>query len=114
VYYADMESGGYAVLDIDDVEGYGPEHITVATLPTGYYALYVDPFSMDLDERATVTVTLKIGDQSFTFDPYTFYYSGDPYRVVDLTVDAGGTVTLLAPDTSLYTWAQSLRTPKVR
>jgi len=113
VYYGNPDVGD-AVLDIDDTEGYGPEHITMATLPLGYYTLYVDPYSMDADELARATVTLKIGSDTFQFPAYDFYYSGPDYRVCDLRVEAGGSVTILAPDTSLYTWAPALRTPKVR
>jgi hypothetical protein len=29
------------VLDVDDVNGYGPEHITARTLPDGKYLLFV-------------------------------------------------------------------------
>jgi uncharacterized protein YfaP (DUF2135 family) len=115
VYYGNREDGGYAVLDYDDVEGYGPEHITMATLPTGYYALYVDPYSMDSDPSATVTVTLKIGSQAFEFPTHQFL-PGDyaVHRVLDFTVDSGGVVTFLQPDASLYTWAPELRTAKLR
>ena len=112
-YYA-MNDGGYAVLDIDDVEGYGPEHITMAELPTGYYALFVDPFSMDSDPSAVVTVTLKIGSDTFQFPTSTFTSSSDPvYRVCDLVVEAGGVVTIVAPDASLY-MAPAVRAPKMR
>jgi hypothetical protein len=115
VYFSDMEDGGYAVLDIDDTEGYGPEHITMATLPTGYYMLYVDPWSLDSDPSATVTVTLRIGSDTFQFLAHEFLPSDDAdYRVCDLMVESGGAVTILAPDESLASLAPALHAMKMR
>lgn len=96
--------GGYeGNLDYDDTDGYGPEHITVESLPTGYYVLYVDDYSMDSDTTATVTVSLNIGGNLYTFPTHAFTSTATTsYRVVDIQVDSAGTVTLLTPDTTNF------------
>lgn len=102
IYYADKTDGGIGALDIDDTQGYGPEHITLPTLPAGYYILYIDNFSLDADPSATVMVSLKIGDNAYAFPSHTFIPSAERvHRVADVRVEANGTVTLLPPDTSL-------------
>lgn len=102
IYYAAPTSGGYGELDYDDTDGYGPEHITMQSLPTGYYVLYVDRYSLNSDTSATTTVTLDIGGNLYTFPSYTFTLAiTASHRVADLKVDSAGTVTLLPPDTSL-------------
>lgn len=40
-FYGHMISTWGATLDVDDTDGYGPEHITARTLPAGKYLLYV-------------------------------------------------------------------------
>jgi hypothetical protein len=90
-----------AVLDVDDTDGYGPEHITMAApLPVGYYVLYVDPYSLDLDPQSTVTVKLQIGGQMFSAPTHKFTSSSDPiYRAFDIKVDASG-VSVISPNTN--------------
>ena len=96
--------GGYeGNLDYDDTNGDGPEHITVESLPTGYYALYVDSYSLDSDTSATVTVSLNIGGNLYTFPTHAFSSTATTsYRVVDISVDSAGVVTLLSPDTTNF------------
>ena len=106
-------------LDYDDTEGDGPEHITIESLPTGYYVLYVDSYSLDQDTGATVTVSLNIGGNLYTFPTHAFSSTATTsYRVVDISVDSSGTVTLLTPDTTnfpaLYYPAPGARPAKAR
>ena len=41
------ESAPFVVLDLDDVDGYGPETITIKKLETGIYTYYVHQYSND-------------------------------------------------------------------
>ncbi|MFL3006586.1 MAG: YfaP family protein [Candidatus Neomarinimicrobiota bacterium] len=53
------ESAPYAVLDLDDVDGFGPETITIKQLETGIYTYYVHQYSNDgsLDEsKGTIQI----------------------------------------------------------
>lgn len=93
----------YAYLDIDDVNGYGPEHITMTSMPDGYYVISAYEYSMHNDVTSTASFTVQIGDQLFTFPNHT--YSGsdtvqDMVRICDIRV-AAGTATVLTPDTSI-------------
>lgn len=106
VYWSGIDADGNGVcelgLDYDDVEGYGPEHITATTLADGYYMLAVNSYSLDSDPNATVTVTVDVGGTLFTFPTHTFTTADglgtDPaswYRVADIRV-SGGTATVMA------------------
>ncbi|MCK9418036.1 MAG: hypothetical protein M0R70_01500 [Nitrospirae bacterium] len=108
--------GGYeGNLDYDDTEGDGPEHLTVSSLPVGYYLLYVDPWGMDFDATATVKVSLKIGSNAYTFPTYMFNgTSSADYRVCDVKVAVDGVVTILTPNTGLTSLAPALNAQKVR
>jgi hypothetical protein len=81
--------------DIDDCTGYGPEHITLVAPPSGYYILFVNPWSMSNDISSTVDVSLQVGGSMFTFPSHTFTSSSDAdYVACTFTVDAAGNVTV--------------------
>lgn len=70
-------------LDIDDVEGYGPETFTAENAISGSYMIQVNCFSMDEDTYSDATVTVHVNGQlQGTYGPYRFSYgdgmSGDP------------------------------------
>ena len=111
----DLNEGGSgtcdAGLDFDDVDGYGPEHITMTTIPTGYYIVSVNSFSLDSDPDATVYLAIHIGD--YIFGPYsTTLVTADGegttlgawFRVADVRVNGDGTVDVLTPDLTLAPW----------
>jgi hypothetical protein len=98
-------------LDFDNTTGYGPEHITALRLPTGYYVVSVDSYSLHGDASATLYLSLHIGDN--IFGPYIGTLSTDDgegtdpsswFRVADVRVNADGTVDILRPDGTLNPW----------
>lgn len=114
IFYGNKTDGGIGALDIDDVQGYGPEHITLPTLPVGYYMLYIHNYSLDQDPSAQVMVSLRVGDNAYAFPSFTFTpATASIYRVVDVRVEADGTVTLLPPDESIRSYAPRLRAAKL-
>jgi PKD repeat protein len=83
-------------LDVDDQDGYGPEHITIYDPPAGTYSVGVEYFSdhgQDLPSDATVTVTLFEGTANQivrTFGPHTMNdYDNYHWYVTNITVPAG-------------------------
>jgi hypothetical protein len=96
-----------AVLDIDDVNGQGPEHVTIFGMPTGRYVIAMNSFSLHGSASATVTVSIKIGDFVYLYPTHTFTTSDgdgtDPnswYRVADLQCTSTG-CSLVPPDLNL-------------
>lgn len=89
-------------LDFDDVEGYGPEHITALKLQTGYYVIYIHNWSLDSDPFATIYSSVHVGDNIFA--PYTATFNSTTpgyYAVADVRVNGDGTINVMAHDTSL-------------
>lgn len=98
-------------LDFDDVNGYGPEHITALKIPTGYYVVSVNSYSLHGDASATLFLAIHVGD--YIFGPYSTTLTADDgeatdpaswYRVADVIVDGSGTVQVISPNTSLTPW----------
>jgi len=97
-----------AELDFDDVEGLGPEHVTISGLPAGYYVVAVNSFDLDQDANATVNVSVTIGGTVFTFPPHLFTVAdGDGtnpaawYRVTDIQCVSAGNCIFVTPNTNL-------------
>jgi len=102
-----------AVLDFDDTDGLGPEHVTVSGLPAGYYVIAVNSFDLVGDgiistPSTTVIVTVKIGEEVFPFPTHTFSVDdGDGtnpdawYRVTDLRCATAGSCVFVAPNLAL-------------
>lgn len=96
-----------AVLDFDDTDGLGPEHVTVSSLPAGRYVIAVNSFDLDDATSAIVTITVKIGDTVYSFPDHTFTTAdGDEttpaawYRVADLQC-ATFVCSLVSPNMNL-------------
>jgi uncharacterized protein YfaP (DUF2135 family) len=105
IYFADPsepQPSPYATLDVDDVTSFGPETITIARDPTtgsfvpGEYRYWVHNFSESPGfDVSDARVTVNQGGaqlESFTVPsgPATLAI----WRVVNLTIDAAGNVTL--------------------
>lgn len=98
-----------AALDFDDTNGSGPEHVTLDSLPAGYYVIAVDSFSLHTSANATVTVTVNIGGTVYTFPTRQFTTEDadgtDPnswYRVTDIQCASAGSCAFVTPNTSLH------------
>lgn len=96
-----------AKLDIDDVNGQGPEHVTILGMPTGRYVIAVNSFSLHGSASATANVSIKIGDIVYLYPSYTFTTADgddvDPnswYRMADLQCTSSG-CSLVPPDPNL-------------
>jgi len=102
-----------AVLDFDDSQGKGPEHITVTGLPAGYYVIAVDSFDLHLAASVAVNTSVTIGGSIYTFPPHTFttadHDASEPstsvpsawYRVTDLQCLSDGHCTFVTPNPDL-------------
>lgn len=106
--FPSLFSGVPAILDIDDCSGFGPEHVSISGLPAGYYVIAVNSFDMKGVGSTSVTVTVEIGKEVFTFPDKTFLVDDldktEPnawYRVTDLQCLSPGVCTLLAPNPAL-------------
>ncbi|WDT76182.1 MAG: hypothetical protein MPW16_02900 [Candidatus Manganitrophus sp.] len=96
-----------AILDLDDTDGQGPEHVTIFGMPIGRYVIAMNSFSLHGSASATVTVSIKIGDFVYLYPTHTFATDDgdgvDPnswYRVADLQCTSSG-CSLLPPDLNL-------------
>lgn len=110
----DLNGDGSTDADLDydyTVEGYGPEHITTTSLPTGYYVISVNSFDLYSETSATVNVTIQIG--STTYGPYTNIFGTSDYEgqsagawfpVADIVVDGSGSVLVQGHDGALQPW----------
>lgn len=97
-----------AILDIDDCSAFGPEHATISGVPAGYYVIAVNSFDLKSVGSTTVTVTVAIGKEVFTFPEKTFLQSDKDnvnanawYRVTDLQCFKEGECTFLTPNPAL-------------
>jgi uncharacterized protein YfaP (DUF2135 family) len=96
----DVATDSTGNLDRDDVDGYGPEHMTLIGYPDGYYVFALHRFSMHSDLSSNCNFTLKIGSATRTTS-YTFSSTSNVwYRCYDVRV-VNGTATILSPDVSL-------------
>lgn len=95
------------ILDVDDTEGEGPEHITVSNYPDGYYVFALNSYSLDEDTIARCDFTLNIGSterarsHTFTTSNSMSYQSTMTawFRCFDVRVQ-NGNATVLEPDTN--------------
>lgn len=105
VYYAnptEPTSSPYASLDVDDTASFGPETITIARDSTtglfvaGEYRYWVHNFSTapEFDVSAAHVTVNSGGTQLDAFDVPGGAAGLDIWRVVNLTVDAAGNVTV--------------------
>jgi len=100
-YFGNKETSWGASLDVDDISGYGPEHITVNGGASGIYTLVVHYYSSTgggssggpaLATRSQVTVACGTGDPR-VFGPTTMVnsgrYSGDVWTVARIGLPSG-------------------------
>jgi uncharacterized protein YfaP (DUF2135 family) len=95
-YYDNMSPSWGAFLDVDDVEGYGPEHISVpAANEEGDYTLCIHFYDEDGagPTQGFVSVSVKNGDMQ-NFGPYTMTQdgtdgSGDVWVVCTINFPSG-------------------------
>jgi uncharacterized protein YfaP (DUF2135 family) len=88
-YYSNKSPAWGGFLDVDDIDGYGPEHITIpAVTDTGTYRLFIHYYSDHTAETtptsAFVSVTVR-GGATRSFGPYSLVQDasrgGDIYEV---------------------------------
>ena len=102
------------ILDVDDTQGEGPEHITIGNFPDGYYIFAVNSYDLDYDSLARCDFTLNLGStqrarsHTFTTDNGMSYTSTMTawFRCYDVKV-MNGHATVLEPDTS-FVYASAL------
>ena len=71
-YYGNMNTTE-GFLDIDDVEGYGPETFTAESALLGGYLLMVNNYYLDQDEFADATIQMRLnGSPIDVFGPHPF------------------------------------------
>jgi len=84
-------------LDIDDVEGYGPETFTAQNALNGTYTVMINSYSLDSDDYSDAGVTLVLdGATPQTFGPHHFVTADgngtNPsawWTVIEFTMNAG-------------------------
>ena len=95
-YYSNMNTSWGATLDVDDVEGYGPEHITVSSVTEeGEYTLFIHFYDEDGagTTQGFVSVSVQNGEMQ-NFGPYTMTNdggdgSGDVWEVCKFSFPSG-------------------------
>ena len=103
IYYADEGSFAtepYALLDTDDMNGYGPEIISIGRFATGTYRQSVRHYGGEgsiATSGAEVTVVIQ-GVGIYRFTPPAGQLEGtDVWRIFDLVVSSSGTVSAVNP-----------------
>ena len=59
-------------LDIDDVEGYGPETFTALNALNGTYTVKVNCYSLDSDDFSDATIQVNLSGNNNTYGPHHF------------------------------------------
>ncbi|MBI5472434.1 MAG: hypothetical protein HY961_08830 [Ignavibacteriae bacterium] len=82
-YYQNRTTSWGAYLDVDDVNGYGPEHITVPMVSdTGTYSLLIHYFSDHGHGPSAASVSVSVrGGATRSFGPYALAATGDVWEV---------------------------------
>jgi hypothetical protein len=85
------------------------EHFLAAKLPVGYYILSINNYSCATN--VTNDATVLVGD--YLFGPYACAYGdsdgdgsspGAWCRIIDMRVNASGSIDVLAPNATLTPW----------
>jgi len=80
-YFFHMRTEIGGSLDIDDVDGYGPETFTLENAISGDYTVQVVAFSL-AGQTANATVKVFLEDELYhTFGPYLFTRTGDEWEI---------------------------------
>ena len=90
IYYSSPQ-GQFGYLDVDDTDGWGPEHYYVSCedLTEGTFRVGVNYFQGNFPEHALVQIKAGSSIRSFSIDlPQAYGYAGDenPTALVDIVV----------------------------
>ena len=95
-YFGNKVSSWGAELDVDDVNGYGPEHITARSLPAGKYKLYVHYYATHgqfIPSVVSVAVSAN-NSQAKVYTLPAMVSRGDIWEVCYITYPAGTIETI--------------------
>jgi hypothetical protein len=117
-WYNQASTDSIAVLDVDDVDSFGPETVTISPpagqsiLRPGVYRYSVHHYSGESSIAAGTTVELIAGTErrTFTAPAGGAGVSGDVWTVFELVVDTSGHITIR----SVNTYQQGISTEGVR
>lgn len=111
-YYGNMDITGNPGdnLDVDDIEGFGPEHFTLYDYTDGYYVIALNSYDLDYDKETSANISVSVaGDEAF-YGPFNFTTdNGESYpvnsssawhRVCDIRI-TDGKAEFLEPDLSI-------------
>ncbi|MDR2138885.1 MAG: hypothetical protein LBP50_04995 [Tannerella sp.] len=89
-YYKRKETSWGGYLDVDNRQGYGPEHITIPALSlNGVYTLYVHYYNSNGRGRSDVWVDVSTPADIVAFGPHTLSYTGDQWQVCTIDFPSG-------------------------
>ncbi len=90
-YFGNMNPSWGASLDVDDVDGFGPEHITATALPQGTYRLFVHYWASHGQTTApTVNVAVSVfGAPTRMFTLQRLASVGDIWNICDIAFPSG-------------------------
>ena len=116
-YYSNKLPSWGGSLDVDDVDGYGPEHITIPTVSvTGTYRLFIHYYATHGASGTAASVTVSSnGGADVSFGPYALNSAGtdghgDVWEVCTITYP-GGAITPVNQLTTLATLGKVFVTP---
>jgi len=95
-YFGNKTTTWGAMLDVDDVDGYGPEHITARTLPSGKYLLYVYYYAThEQTNPSVVNVAVSAnGSPSVIYSLPSMLNWGDRWNVCYISYPSGTIETI--------------------
>lgn len=99
-----LSSAPFAALDVDDVDSFGPEVVTITRLAVGTYSYFVHNFSGTFSPGQTgspARVEVQYGSQTQIFTPPAGEGANEYWRVFNFTVNADCTVSF----STVQSWA---------
>jgi hypothetical protein len=85
-YFYNKKPSWGGVLDIDDVNGFGPEHITIPVLKqTGTYTLYAHYYAANGMGSSQVWVQVETPAGRKNFGPHILTATGDTWQICDIS-----------------------------
>ena len=93
-YYAQMQTSWGGFLDVDNVRGRGPEHITIPELKLeGTYRLLVHYYAARGHGASNVWVNVSTQNEDKQFGPYKLNDTDDIWEVCNITFPSGSIIT---------------------
>ena len=93
-YYYRMQTSWGGFLDVDNVLGRGPEHITIPELKlAGTYRLFVHYYAARGNGASNVWVNVSTTSEDKQFGPYTLNNTGDRWEVCNIEYPSGAIIT---------------------